>query len=229
VIGVILCSSAAVQADWKVISDQEKQILSLKPNMEHGFQLYDDHCIQCHELEAWGSPDGEFPELAGQHTTVLLKQMLDMLDKRRSIPEMKKVLAIKELSQQQALADLMAYITTLPMSPDNGQGKGTSLEMGRKLYQGRCKTCHGEKAEGKAEKAYPRLQAQHFRYMLRQIQNVKAGKRINGHPKMEKLVNEMSAEEIYAVLDYTSHLKPPQEKDSAASYLTDVLQTLQQN
>jgi len=218
-----LLSVGGAQAGWESNSAKEAKLLALTPNIDNGFHLYEKYCFECHELEGWGSPDGEFPEVAGQHRSVMLKQMLDMKSGKRKKSEMDEVLKEPALQSSQSLADMVAYIESLPMSPDNGQGRGLDLERGGKIYEKHCSDCHGKYAEGNSKKSYPLLRSQHYRYMLRQFKAVRAGERGNGHPKMEKMAKGMSDKDVFAVLDYVSRLKPQQAKSSASHYLLETL------
>ncbi|NND68469.1 MAG: cytochrome C, partial [Halioglobus sp.] len=56
----------------------------------------------------------------------------------------------------------------------------------------------------------PRLQAQHYKYLLRQFDAIRSGKRLNADPKMVKQIRGFSDKEVEAVLDYTSRLMPPE-------------------
>ena len=60
-----------------------------------------------------------------------------------------------QIGGPQALADVVAYMASLPMTPDNGVGPGKDLELGKQLYADNCVRCHGENGEGDAEKFYP--------------------------------------------------------------------------
>ncbi|MDQ7075920.1 MAG: c-type cytochrome [Gammaproteobacteria bacterium] len=221
--GFVLLNVGAVHAGWENSSADEVTLLALKPDVDNGFRLYEKYCFECHELEGWGSPDGEFPVVAGQHRSVILKQLLDMRNGKRKKSEMEEVLDEKALQSPQALADMVAYVQTLPMSPDNGLGRGLDTERGGKIYEKHCADCHGKYAEGNSKKSYPLLRSQHYRYMLRQFKAVRSGERGNGHPKMEKIAKGMSDEDVFAVLDYVSRLKPPQAQRSASHYLLETL------
>ena len=51
---------------------------------EEGYEI----CGACHLPSGAGRPDGTFPQLAGQHTTVLIKQMADIRAGLRDNPTM---------------------------------------------------------------------------------------------------------------------------------------------
>jgi hypothetical protein len=51
--------------------------LDFIPDIEKGQSTF-SVCARCHLPEAWGNDDGTYPQLAGQHVNVLMKQLLDM-------------------------------------------------------------------------------------------------------------------------------------------------------
>ncbi|MCP4333649.1 MAG: cytochrome C, partial [Gammaproteobacteria bacterium] len=53
---------------------------------------------------------------------------------------------------------------------------------------------------------YPRLNGQHYAYLLRQINWIRDGYRKNSDPTMVVKVNQLSAIELDAVADYLSRL-----------------------
>ena len=55
--------------------------LYLAPNLEQGRSEYLVRCSQCHGEKAWGTYDGEYPQLAGQHAPVIIKQLSDYLSR----------------------------------------------------------------------------------------------------------------------------------------------------
>jgi len=187
-----------------------EQALHLTPNLENGKNVY-EVCSACHLPEGWGKEDGTFPQLARQHRPVLIKQLADIRAKNRDAPTMYPFATPQSIGGAQALADVTAYITKLPMNPKNGVGPGNDLTYGEKLYQDNCTKCHGEKGEGLAEKFYPRIQGQHYKYMLRQFEMIRDGKRRNANPDMVKQIKSFSDKDMQAVIDYASRLKPKKE------------------
>ncbi len=190
------------------ISDTETdKALSLAPNLENGKRIYRT-CALCHTPEGWGSESGRFPQIAGQHANITMKQLADIRANNRDNPTMLPFTQGRILSGAQAIADVSAYIEQLPMTPANGLGPGRNLEYGKQLYQQNCTKCHGENGEGDPEKFIPRIQGQHFAYVKRQMKWIKKGKRRNADDKMVKQLKGFNHQDIKAIADYTSRLKP---------------------
>jgi cytochrome c553 len=183
------------------------EALAFEGDVENGKEAY-EICSACHLPNGSGRPDGTFPQLAGQHTTVLIKQIADIREGLRDNPIMYPF--AKTLTDPQELADVAAYVETLPIPTDNGRGPGTNLEQGTTLYARDCVQCHGANGEGSAEKFYPVLAGQHYKYLLRQIGDIAAGRRRNANPDMVKIVADYSPEELEAVVDYMSRLRWPE-------------------
>jgi cytochrome c553 len=116
----------------------------------------------------------------------------------------------KTLTDSQELADVAAYIETLPIPTDNGKGPGTNLELGEMLYKRDCVQCHQGYGQGDAAKFFPVLAGQHYKYLLRQIGDIAAKRRRNANPDMVKIVEAYSPQELDAVVDYMSRLEWPE-------------------
>lgn len=216
-----ICLAAAAQAQppapkaagiesegykWNAMEGEKVEALELKGDVANGEAAY-EVCSACHLPSGAGRPDGTFPQLAGQHTTVLIKQIADIRAGRRDNPIMYPFATT--LVDPQELADVAAYIETLPIPHDNGKGPGTDLARGEELYKRDCVQCHGSQGEGDAAKFYPVLAGQHYEYMLRQIRDIAALRRRNANPDMVKVVKGYKDEELQAVVDYMSRLSWP--------------------
>lgn len=155
--------------EWMVKGGEREKALELKPDLKHGREVF-EVCSACHMPEGWGRVDGTFPELAGQHRTVLIKQLTDIREGNRDNPTMYPFALTSEIGGDQSVSDVTAYIAALPMDPDNGKGPATAdLAHGAKLYADNCVRCHGDNGEGNEEKYYPRIQGQHYEYLLRRV------------------------------------------------------------
>jgi cytochrome c553 len=209
VIAMGIATSGAALA-WNEGGGEQEEAMNLKPDRENGRNVY-EVCAACHLTEGWGTEDGTFPQLAGQHKGVLIKQLADIRARNRDNPTMYPFALPESIGDAQALADVVSYIQTIPMNPANGVGDGTDLVLGEKLYKDNCVKCHGEKGEGNLEKLYPRIQGQHYKYMLRQFEWIRDGKRRNANPDMVTQIKNFSDKDMRAVIDYVSRSKPPKE------------------
>lgn len=193
-------------------------VLKFVPDRDNGRQVFDT-CARCHLPEAWGTEDGTYPQLAGQHLNVLLKQLLDIRNGTRRSPLMRPFVQPSIVGGYQDLVDVVAYITALPMAPAHARGPWPEATpeyaQGRDLFQTHCAACHGKTGEGDNEKAYPRLQGQHYNYTHRQAIAIKRGLR-KADPGMRAVVSNLSEEELALALNYVSRLPVP-EKDLAPS------------
>lgn len=212
-------SFAAEAVKWNAEGGEKSVAMTLTPDRENGIEIY-EVCSACHLLEGWGRKDGTFPQLAGQHREVLIKQMADIRAGNRDNPTMYPFALPESIGDEQALADVTAYIAKLPMNPDNGKGewaKGTpEFAQGAKLYKDNCVECHGEHGEGIADKFYPRIEGQHYKYMLRQFEWIRDGKRRNANPDMVEQIKRFSDKDMQMVINWVSRV-PVDPKDLAPS------------
>ncbi len=193
--------------EWNEMIGEKVKALTLEGDVENGEEAF-EICSACHLPNGAGRPDGTFPQLAGQHSTVLIKQIADIREGRRDNVIMYPF--AKTLTDHQELADVAAYIQTLPIPSDNGRGPGDALELGEKLYKRDCTICHGDSGEGNKDKFFPVLAGQHYKYLLRQIADIAEGRRRNANPDMVKVVMAYEEEELKAVVDYMSRLRWPE-------------------
>lgn len=195
---------------WNEGQAESDEALLLTPDLNNGRDIY-EVCAACHMLEGWGLPDGTYPQVAGQHRTVTIKQLADIRTHNRDNPSMYPFALPKEIGGPQAIADVAAYMEKLPMAPENGLGPGAGLDLGKRLFEENCVDCHGTSGEGNAEKAYPRIHGQHYRYLLRQFEWIHSGKRRNANREMAKQIANFTTEQMQAVMDYVSRIQPPKE------------------
>lgn len=208
---------------WLVLSNaQAVEKITIKldfiPNINDGKNTY-GICARCHLPEAWGNADGTYPQLAGQHVNVLMKQLLDIRSGTRHSSLMFPFVQQRTVGGYQELSNVVAYISTLPMNPDHAKGpwkKGTAeYKQGEKIYQKNCSSCHGDNGEGNNELVYPKLQGQHFQYMSQQLGRIKSGLR-EVHPAMQVVIQDTDLEQLDRAINYASYFAVPKE-DMATS------------
>ena len=195
---------------WQAATGEKSEALERKGDRKRGEELY-ALCRSCHQQSAGGVPDGSIPQLAGQHGSVLIKQMADIRSGVRDNPTMYPFAAV--LTDPQDLADLAAYLQGLCIPPDHGQYEGPDaarqVAKGRALYERDCRGCHGVSGEGARHKFYPVIAGQHYRYLLRQMTEIRDGKRRNANPEMVGVIGKYDDEQLLAVSAYQSSLFMP--------------------
>lgn len=149
---------------------------------DNGQQLY-ALCGACHGPNAEGVPVLNAPANAGQDVWYMIRQLKNYRTGIRGAhPEdtfgaqMRPMAMV--LVDDQAIEDVVAYIATLelPNPPRTVEG---DIEAGKKYYE-ICTACHGDYGEGAKSLDAPRLTMQHDWYLVRQMENFKAGIR-GGH------------------------------------------------
>jgi cytochrome c553 len=195
---------------WNAQEGEKIEALQKKGDPKAGKEGY-EICGACHLPSGAGRTDGTFPQLAGQHTTVLIKQMADIRAGLRDNPTMYPF--AKELTDAQELANVSAYIQSLCIPVDHGvyEGKDAAAQIakGKDLYEKQCKECHGANGEGNKEKFYPVIAGQHYKYLLRQMTEIRDGHRRNANPDMVKVIKPYTNDQLVAISAYQASLSMP--------------------
>lgn len=186
--------------------------MELQADVQRGKTEFVSRCSACHGEDAWGSYDGEFPQLAGQHARVIIKQLSDIFTGIRNNPRMSPVVTDLSREEPQLIADIAAYLENLPMNPSPEEGFAENLGDAESIYKQKCISCHGTRGEGDGEKLYPLVQGQHYEYLLRQLSMIRDGKRGNAHPLMIDQIQGMSDDELALMADYLSRFLPPADR-----------------
>ncbi len=195
---------------WNARDGEHLEALELTGDLERGEEAY-EICGACHLPSGAGRPDGTFPQLAGQHTTVQIKQMADIRAGIRDNPTMYPF-AIT-LVDPQELADVAAYVESLCIPLEHGKYEGADaaiqIAKGKELYETQCVECHGLNGEGNKEEFYPVIAGQHYEYLLRQMTEIRDGKRRNANPDMVKVIRPYTDEQLVAISAYQASLRMP--------------------
>ena len=218
IFGLLCLISSNAQAAQDQAIEKITIQLDFIPDIDDGKTTF-SVCARCHLPEAWGNADGTYPQLAGQHVNVLMKQLLDIRNGTRHSSLMFPFVQERTIGSYQELSNVVAYISTLPMNPAHSKGpwrKGTKeYQQGEKTYKQFCTSCHGKNGQGNNELVYPKLQGQHFQYMSQQLGRIKSGLR-EVHPAMQAVVQELDLEQLEKAINYTSYFAVPKE-DMATS------------
>ena len=195
---------------WNQTDREQTFALSLKGDAAKGKESY-RVCQGCHKEDASGVSEADYPQLAGQHATVLIKQMIDVRNGRRDNPKMHPFIASDVLSTEE-IANVASYLASLPIPATNAKGDGAALDKAQKLYVKACVQCHGAAGEGDGAKFYPRVASQHYDYLLYEMKQIRDGVRRNANPKMVNLIRKYTDADLKGLSDYMSRLPPPAAK-----------------
>lgn len=150
----------------------------------HGAEGY-KLCASCHGFKAEGNQLVNAPALAGQADWYLLRQIRNFRAGIRGADAADthgNVMAqmTQGLDSEEKMADIVAYIGTLPAVTPAATISGDSKK-GESLYAS-CAACHGSDARGDPAMNAPTLATTDDWYQLRQLQSFRSGLR-GAHPE----------------------------------------------
>ncbi len=168
-------------------------------------------CGACHGADG-NSLAPNFPKIAGQGERYLAKQITDIKNGDRQVPEMMGFVAA--LSETD-IADISAFYASQKAS--GGAADPALVEAGKRIFLGgneetgvpACIACHAPDGKGMAAAGFPALAGQHATYTEKQLLDFYNGKRTNdGSTKiMRDIAKRMHMDEIKAVSSYIQGLK----------------------
>lgn len=165
-------------------------------------------CAACHGQQGI-SPSGAFPNLAGQQMSYLAKQIIDIRDGNRMVPQMAG--QVDNYSDQDAW-DVAAHFAR--QDANLGQTSDEDAELlarGEELYRAgdmskgipACAACHTPTGVGIGSAVYPGLSGQHAEYTVATLQDFAAGDRNNSPSNiMGDIASKMSDNDMEAVANY---------------------------
>ena len=169
-------------------------------------------CQGCHGVDG-NSYGPEWPNLAGQHPSYLIKQIRNFQDGVRTNETMNGM--VIGLSQQD-IEDIAAYFSKQSLQPLTPETEVEIIKTGRKIYKGgnrysgvpACAGCHGPNAAGNSPAAFPHLAGQKTTYVVKTLKDFKSGARANDvNEIMRNIATRLTENEISAVAAYLSTLK----------------------
>lgn len=169
-------------------------------------------CVACHGMD--GNSNGpEWPNLAGQHASYIVKQLKAFKAGERSNPLMSP--QAQALSEQD-MEDVAAYFSSQKVK--GGEAEPSSVALGRSIYQGgvasskvtACMACHGPDGHGNPAAGYPSLHGQKSAYVVLQLQNYRSHTRTTDKAQgeiMETEAGKLSDDQIKALASYIQGLR----------------------
>ena len=201
------CVAAALfPASTRAMSTTQEERAAVQravPNLDRGEQLF-QVCAACHQPDGRGTSDGLVPRIAGQHASVLAKQLVDFRHDKRWDLRMEHFSDRHFLVDAQAIADVTAFIAQMPAPAPTATGPGERVQQGAAIYSRRCRSCHGGSGEGDRKQAIPRIAGQQYEYLRRQIYDAVDGRRPNFPDEHIHLLARLDHEDIIAVADFLS-------------------------
>ena len=176
---IVVDEPAAFQA-WLDRQPTLAQIRTRAPgDAEAGRTLY-AACAACHGASGEGNPALNAPKLSGQGAWYLERQLRHFKQGARGTHDKDtfgKLMApmAATLADDAAIANVVAYVATLPDAPVAATIRG-DVDTGRRRYA-TCAACHGADGRGIAATNAPRLQGMSDWYMARQLRNFREGVR----------------------------------------------------
>lgn len=167
-------------------------------------------CGACHGVDG-NSINPEWPSLAGQHESYIVRQLqLFKQGVRNNVIMMPNAMLLTD----EDMADLAAYFSR--QQPAGLEADPSNAEAGRQIYLAgdparglpACIACHGPQGKGNAPANYPALRAQHSLYTYLQLRAYASGERVPaGNDMMQTIASKMTDEEMRAVASYLQGLR----------------------
>lgn len=164
-------------------------------------------CIACHGGAGEPPAAPEIPVLAGQPELYLLYQLVYFRQGQRKDPDMNALVAAMSDDELRALA---AWGASLPPPAAAGAAAAGAAAAAAKIARGRelsgrhrCGTCHEPDLSGRAH--MPRLAGQQEAYLLKALQDFKAGRRIGIQAAMAEVLAPFSDADLAALAAYMAH------------------------
>lgn len=196
------CESASDAWDPTPVA---QSALTLPADREEGRRIY-QACATCHRADGSGDDAALVPRIAGQHYSVIIRQIADFRADRRHDPRMQRAVTDHRVQSPQSLADVATYVNLLKVRAPVSLGGSPAGELGQRLFETNCSACHGAAAQGDDATTTPRLAGQHRRYLLRQFSDIAARLRPPVGRRHAVLLAPLDYQEREALGDFLSRL-----------------------
>jgi cytochrome c553 len=160
-----------------------------------------DSCAHCHGTDG-NSSSGLYPNLAGQTSEYLFRQIMAFKAGKRKNPMMSPTVGI--LSEQDA-RDLADYFSSQTMLRGSFKPDPVLVAKGKQVAEEtQCAACHQVGFKGLNE--IPRISRQKHTYIGKQLKDYRDGVRTNDDGVMAATTKTLTDEQIEALAQYLSSL-----------------------
>ncbi len=168
-------------------------------------------CAACHGADG-NSVTPDWPMLAGQHASYIVRQLQAFKDGERTDVTMKP---FADMLSEQDMLDVAAYFAAQTPTPKGADPALVGL--GQQIYRGgvpargvaACIACHGPDGTGNPLASYPRVSGQHAAYVTKQLNAYASGDRrsdVDVNQMMRNVASELFEDEIRALSSYVQGL-----------------------
>jgi cytochrome c553 len=168
-------------------------------------------CAACHGADG-NSVTPDWPMLAGQHASYIVRQLRAFKEGERTDVTMKP---FADMLSEQDMLDVAAYFETQKPSPKGADP--TLVGLGQQIYRGgvpergvaACIACHGPEGNGNPLASFPRIGGQHAAYTTKQLNAYRLGDRrsdVDHNQMMRNVAGQLFEDEIRALASYAQGL-----------------------
>jgi cytochrome c553 len=169
-------------------------------------------CAACHGLDG-NSNSPEWPNLAGQHTSYIVKQLKAFKAGQRTNPVMAPQ---AQMLSDQDMEDVAAYFSAQKVK--GSEADASKVALGQQIFQGgiaatkvtACLACHGPDGRGNPAANFPALHGQKAAYVVLQLQNYRNHSRTTDKEQgqmMQAEAGKLTDDQIKAVAAYIQGLR----------------------
>ena len=161
-------------------------------------------CAACHGADG-RSQDPKIPHIGGQPQLAVMYQLFFFREGRRKSEEMNQIAKALTDAELTAIAEHVAKLP--PPPPVTGAVDQARYKHGAELAAQRiCASCH--KADFSGQQQMPRLAGQHEDYLVKALQDYRAGTRIGTQAAMAEAVRGLSDADFVNLAYFLARVQP---------------------
>jgi len=158
-------------------------------------------CTTCHGNDG-NSAAAAYPNLAGQTSAYLLKQLKDFKEGKRKSVVMSPMVGFMNDQDMQDLSDYFSIQN--PQRASFTPDPALAAEGKKITQQLQCVSCHQPNFKGLNE--FPRVTRQQYNYTVKQLKDFRDGVRTNDNGTMAPMAKNLTDDQIKAIVHYLSTL-----------------------